>query len=134
MADYSDWAKPLQYRTARYPECELCPEWRPTGRDRPEWCLLDRRPSGKTCEACRAAGDSFQALKPRLWTERPIGTTTNVGGGPFDHRSYDLTADGKRIITWDTDEVRNVAKTNLHITVLTNWFGEVERRFAHGGR
>jgi serine/threonine-protein kinase len=83
------------------------------------------------------SGDSFQALKPRLLTERSIGTigtTTIEFGGVFDHRSYDLTADGKRIITWDTEEVRDVAKTNLHITVLTNWFGEVERRFAHGGR
>jgi hypothetical protein len=77
------------------------------------------------------SGDSFQALKPRLWTETQIGTTS--GNGPFD-RSYDLTADGKRIITWDPDEVRDGAKTNLHITVLTNWFGEVERRFAHAGR
>jgi serine/threonine-protein kinase len=77
------------------------------------------------------SGDSFQAKTPRLWTEKPIGTT-NTGAGPFD-RSYDLTADGKRIITWEPDEVRDRAKTNLHITVLTNWFGEVERRFAHAG-
>jgi hypothetical protein len=76
---------------------------------------------------------AIQALKPRLWTEKPIGTV-NTGTAPFDRRSYDLTADGKRIITWDPDEVRNAAKTNLHITVETNWFGEVERRFAHGGR
>jgi serine/threonine-protein kinase len=77
------------------------------------------------------SGDAFQALKPQLWTERPIGTTS--GNGPFAH-SYDLTADGKRIITWDPDEVRGGAKANLHITARTNWFGEVERRFAHGGR
>ena len=77
-----------------------------------------------------AAGDSFQALKPRLWTERGIGTTS--ANGPFG-RSYDLTADGKHIITWDPDEARDSVKTNLHITVLTNWFGEVERRFAHTG-
>jgi hypothetical protein len=78
-----------------------------------------------------ASGDAFQALKPRLWTERQIGTTSS--NGLFAH-SYDLTADGKRIITWDPDEVRGGAKTNLHITARTNWFGEVERRFAHGGR
>jgi serine/threonine-protein kinase len=77
-------------------------------------------------------GDSFQARTPRLWTEKPIGTT-NTSAGPFD-RPYDLTADGKHIITWDPDEVRDGAKTNLHIMVLTNWFGEVERRFAHAGR
>jgi hypothetical protein len=69
---------------------------------------------------------------PGPWTEKPIGTVT--GNAPFDVRSYDLTADGKRIITWDPDEVRDGAKINLHITVRINWFGEVERRFAHGGR
>jgi hypothetical protein len=59
-----------------------------------------------------------------------------MGNAPFDtgFRSYDLTADGKRIITWDPDEVRDSAKTNLHVAMLTNWFGEVKRRFAHGGR
>jgi Tol biopolymer transport system component len=77
------------------------------------------------------SGDSFQARTPRLWTEKPIGMSNT--GSPFD-RSYDLTADGKRIVTWDPDEVRDGARTNLHITVLTNWFGEVERRFAHAGR
>jgi Tol biopolymer transport system component len=82
-----------------------------------------------------ASGDSFQALKPRLWLEKPIGTSM-MGYAPFamGNRSYDLTADGKRIITWDPDEVRESAKANLHIAVLTNWFGEVERRFAHRGR
>ena len=80
-----------------------------------------------------ASGDSFQAQKPRLWTEKPVATVY-TGTAPFDRRSYDLTPDGKRIITWDPDEVRDRAKTNLHITVETNWFGEVERRFAHGGR
>ena len=79
------------------------------------------------------SGDSFQAQKPRLWTEKPVATVY-TGTAPFDVRSYDLTPDGKRIITWDPDEVRDRAKTNLHITVETNWFGEVERRFAHGGR
>jgi hypothetical protein len=78
----------------------------------------------------------FQALKPRLWTERPIGTVNPVstGGGPFDQRSYDLTPDGKRIIAWDPNEVHDGSKTNLQITVRTNWFGEVEGRFARGGR
>jgi hypothetical protein len=82
------------------------------------------------------SGDSFQALKPRLWTERPIGTVNpvNTGGGPFDQRSYDLTPDGKRIIAWDPNEVHDGSKTNLQITVRTNWFGEVEGRFARGGR
>jgi serine/threonine-protein kinase len=78
------------------------------------------------------SADSFQALKPRSWTEKPIGTV-NIGNAPFDAYSYDLTGDGKHIITWDPDEVRDGAKTNLQITVRTNWFGEVERRFAHGG-
>jgi hypothetical protein len=78
------------------------------------------------------SGDSFQALKPQAWTDRPIGTSV-IRNSPFDH-SYDLIPDGKRIITWDPDEVHNSLKTNLHITVRTNWFGEVERRFAHGVR
>jgi hypothetical protein len=46
------------------------------------------------------SADSFQALKPRSWTETPIGTV-NIGNAPFDAYSYDLTGDGKHIITWD---------------------------------
>jgi serine/threonine-protein kinase len=81
------------------------------------------------------SGDTFHALKPRLWVDRPIGTSM-MGSSPFDQgfRTYDLTADGKRLIAWDPDELRDSSKTNLHITVLTNWFVAVERRFAHGGR
>jgi WD40 repeat protein len=79
-------------------------------------------------------GDSFQALKPRLWMNRTIGTSM-MGNAPVDtgFRSYDLTKDGKRIVSWDPDEERDNAKTNLHIILLTNWFDEVDRRFALTG-
>jgi hypothetical protein len=104
----------------------LHPLWSRAGRD-----LLFVSPDNHVMAVeYSLSGDSFQARTPRLWMEKPVGTTA---GSPFD-RSWDLTADGKRIVTWDADEVRDGARTNLHITVLTNWFGQVERRFAHAVR
>jgi serine/threonine-protein kinase len=77
----------------------------------------------------RVAGESFQAFKPRLWADKPIGTSTPAGVS-FDigFPPFDLMPGGERIITVAADERPKEAKVNLHVTLLVNWFDELRRR------
>jgi Tol biopolymer transport system component len=78
-------------------------------------------------------GDSFHGLKPRLWTDKQIGTRT--GNAPFGAgRLFDLTPDGRRIIAWEPQVPPKEPKANLHVTMLLNWFDELRRRFAPSGK
>jgi serine/threonine-protein kinase len=79
-------------------------------------------------------GDSFQALKPRLWTDKQIGT--NWGGNlTFGAgRVFDLTPDGRRIIAWEPQEQPKEAKVDLHVTMVLNWFDELRRRLPPTGK
>src|SRR5262249_3798191 len=66
-------------------------------------------------------GDSFHNSKPRLWTDKQIGT---IPGGTLDLREgasgisrlFDLTPDGRRIIAWVPEEQPKEAKVDLHVT------------------
>jgi hypothetical protein len=74
-------------------------------------------------------------LKPRLWIDKQIGTTsanTLGGGSPV----FDLTADadGTRIIAWEPQEQPKEAKVDLHVTLLLNWFDELRRRLPPSGK
>jgi serine/threonine-protein kinase len=77
--------------------------------------------------------DSFHGLKPRLWTDKQIGTIlapTPFGG----RRLFDLTPNGRRIIAWEPQEQPKEAKVDLHVTMLLNWFDELRRRLPPSGR
>jgi hypothetical protein len=76
-------------------------------------------------------GESFHAMKPRVWSERRIALGTSFPSVTiFDTglRPFDLMPDGKRIITWETPTEANEPKVNVHVTVLLNWFDELRRR------
>jgi Tol biopolymer transport system component/predicted Ser/Thr protein kinase len=78
-------------------------------------------------------GDSFHALKPRLWTGKQIGTIP--GNSPFGAgRLFDLTPDGRRIIALEPQEQPKEAKVDLHVTMLQNWFDEVRRHLPPSGK
>ena len=78
-------------------------------------------------------GDSFHGLKPRLWADKLIGTTS--GGMPLlGHPIFDLTPDGTRIIAWEPQEQPKEAKVGLHVTMVLNWFDEVRRRLPPSGK
>jgi serine/threonine-protein kinase len=65
-------------------------------------------------------GDSFTALKPRVWMEallRDLGITSN----------YDLAPDGKRLAAMLADDA-NGDKPPTHLTFLLNFFDELRRR------
>jgi serine/threonine-protein kinase len=79
-------------------------------------------------------GDSFHGLKPRLWTDKLIGTTAGsirFGGG---RPPFDLTQDGRRIIAWEPEEQPKETMVNLHVTMLLNWFDELRRRLPPSGK
>ena len=80
-------------------------------------------------------GDSFQALKPRLWADQQIGNNLE-NGAPFDvgFPPFALTPDGKRIITWVPEEQSKEPKVNLHVTMVVNWFDELRRRLPPSGK
>ena len=73
-------------------------------------------------------GNTFNHSKPRLWTEKLIRTA--VGGTAFGRGFpfFDLTPDGKRIIAFEQEEQSKEPRTNLHVTMLLNWFDELRRR------
>ena len=80
-------------------------------------------------------GDSFHNSKPRLWTDKQIGTIW--GNTPFGQgggRLFDLTPDGRRIIAWEPQEQPKEPKVNLHVTMLLNWFDELRRRVPPSGK
>jgi Tol biopolymer transport system component len=87
-------------------------------------------------------GDSFRGLKPRLWTDKQVGTIfANWGAVPMapipfsgGRRLFDLTPDGRRIIAWEPQEQPKEAKVDLQVTMLLNWFDELRRRLPPSGK
>ncbi len=68
-----------------------------------------------------AKGDSFEAGKPRVWSETPIRETNAV------LPALDLAPDGKRFAVLPRSEV--AAETgSVHVTFLLNFFDELRRR------
>jgi serine/threonine-protein kinase len=68
-------------------------------------------------------GDTFQPGLPELWSPR---ATRRNGVYP----NYDVTPDGKRIITFPPSGEDIEGKTSARFTVLLNFFDELERRTA----
>jgi serine/threonine-protein kinase len=99
--------------------------------------LLYTTPDGRIMVVDYAVeGDSFQASRPRPWTDKQIGPVSgSVGSVPFGlGRLFDLTPDGRRIIAWEPQEQPKEAKVDLHATMLLNWVDEVRRRLPAAGK
>ena len=79
-------------------------------------------------------GDFFNYLKPRRWTDKQIVTITGTPLSQGSGRLFDLTADGTRIIAYEQEEQPKEPKTNLHVTMLLNWFDELRRRLPPSGK
>jgi Tol biopolymer transport system component len=79
--------------------------------------------------AYTANANSFAADKPRLWSNTQI-LQPRVGG-PWD---LDLAPDGKRFAVFPRPEATGEQKGSVHVTVLLNFFDEVQRRTAAGGK
>jgi Tol biopolymer transport system component len=65
-----------------------------------------------------AAGDAFQAEKPRVWSETPVQVRPNIGA------SFDLHPDGERVAMAPVTEA-TVGLT--HVTLIFNFFDELRR-------
>jgi serine/threonine-protein kinase len=66
-------------------------------------------------------GDSFAADKPRMWSEKQLGTS----GG---RKNVDLAPDGKRIATLMLVETEEGQKAQSHVIFLENFVDDVRRK------
>ena len=99
------------------------PLWSPKGRE-----IFYETPGRQIMVAgYSATGDSFQAAKPRLWSETRLLFT-----GPY--QTYDVSPDGNRfalLLGVDETGSQNVSH---HVTILQNFFDELDRLApANGG-
>lgn len=81
-------------------------------------------PAIETSPATPRKGASFNAGPPRVWSPtlvRRIGV----------HQSFDVSADGKRVVMFPGQAAENVGG-DLHATFLLNFFDEVRRRLPMG--
>jgi Tol biopolymer transport system component len=99
------------------------PEWSRNGRE-----LFFRTEDQRIMVAdYTVKGDSFAVGKPRVWSEKQL---TDIGLNP----NYDLAPDGKRIAAIMPAEAPEDRKAQNHVIFLQNFFDEVRRRTATGGK
>ena len=75
--------------------------------------------------AYAAKGDSFAADKPRMWSEKQLGTS----GG---RKNVDLAPDSKRIATLMLVETAEGQKAQSHVIFLENFVDDVRRKVPVG--
>jgi hypothetical protein len=64
-------------------------------------------------------GNAFASGKPRLWCRQILtAVVTNL----------ELAPDGKRFAAFTQPEAAGESKSNVHITMLQNFFDELKRR------
>jgi serine/threonine-protein kinase len=66
-----------------------------------------------------AQGDSFIAGKPRPWSPVQVALRPSL---------YDLMPDGKHLLIAVPEESADGANSNMHVTVMMNFFDELRRR------
>ena len=71
-------------------------------------------------------GDSFEADKPRVWSEKQIGSNIN------NVRNVDLAPDGKRIVALMPLETAEAQKAQSHVIFLENFSDELRRKVPTG--
>jgi hypothetical protein len=80
----------------------------------------------KTFELWAVKGDSFEADKPRAWSEKQIGGIVNLA------RNVDLAPDGKRIVALMPVETVEAQKAQNQMTFLMNFSDELQRKVPVG--
>jgi serine/threonine-protein kinase len=81
--------------------------------------LLYRAPDGRIMLVpYTAAGDAFQAEKPRVWSETPVQRRPGTGA------SFDLHPDGARVAMAPATEA---TAGPTHVTLMFNFFDELKR-------
>ena len=99
----------------------LYPKWSRNGKE-----LFYRTPDSKIMVATyTAAGDSFRAGKPQLWSP---GQFTDRGAATYN---FDLHPDGKRFAVLKAPGTEQAAAVNK-VNIVLNWFDELRRRVPAG--
>ena len=71
--------------------------------------------------AYTVTGNSFVAVKPRVWSEKALANVGFLG-------AYDVGPDGKRIAALVSAETPDGQKAQSHVIFLLNFFDELRRR------
>jgi serine/threonine protein kinase/Tol biopolymer transport system component len=71
-------------------------------------------------------GDTFEADKPRAWSEKQLGSIA------VNSRNVDLAPDGKRIVALMPVETAEGQKAQSHVIFLENFFDELQRKVPIG--
>jgi Tol biopolymer transport system component len=99
------------------------PIWSSNGRE-----LFYVTPDNRIMAASYTAkADSFDADKPRLWSNTQI-----LDLGPGVQWSLDLAPDGKRFAVFPRPDSTGEPKGSVHVAVLLNFFDELRRRVPAG--
>ena len=97
------------------------PMWSRNGRE----LLFETLDNHIMVAAYAAKGDSFVADKPRVWSEKQLGTGTRLG-------NFDLAPDGKRLAAIMPVETAEAQKAQNHVTFLLNFSDELRRKVPVG--
>lgn len=99
------------------------PVWSPNGHE-----LLFRAESGHVMAATyRWSGDSFVADKPRFWSQK---ITADVGFAS----NFDIAPDGKSVVALIAPESGEDERDRGRVVFVQNFFDELRRRTAKGGK
>ena len=97
-----------------------CPMWSRNGRE----LFFETLDNHIMVAAYAVKGDSFVADKPRMWSEKQLGTA----GGSLN---VDLAPDGKRIAALMPVETAEGQKAQNHVIFLENFFDDVRAARRH---
>jgi len=95
------------------------PTWSRTGRE----LFFETLDNHIMVAAYGVKGDSFEADKPRLWSEKQLGGSL---------LNYDLAPDGKRIAAVMPVETAETQEPRSQVTFLMNFFDELRRKVPAG--
>jgi Tol biopolymer transport system component/predicted Ser/Thr protein kinase len=99
-----------------------------SGGSYPEWSRTARELFFRTADnriavaAYTVRGDTFEAHKPRVWSEKRPAKTF------FNGSNYNLAPDGKRIVVLIPAEASQAQEAPNHIIFLQNFFDELRRK------
>jgi Tol biopolymer transport system component len=98
------------------------PMWSRTGQE----LLFEALDNHIMAAAYTVKGDSFEADKPRAWSEKQIGGSVNTV------KNIDLAPDGKRIVALMPVETAGAQKAQNQVTFLENFSDELRRKVPIG--
>ena len=104
------------------------PRWSKNGKE-----IFWRTDSGIAVADVDTTGGTFRAGKPRMLFDGPFqGGVVGMTVAGFQFSDYDVAADGQRFVMFP--DLRKERGRHQHITLVTNWFDDLERLTESGAQ